>query len=158
MADIFQDFPIKAPIERVYRAVSTPEELDRWWTKRSAGAPVDGAEYELWFGPEYDWRAKVTRCVPDAEFELLIVRADPDWTGSYVGFRLESTYGPQWSTSTTRAGPARMPIIESPVTAGPSISEYSGAISNTMSSFPMRIACPGRWLHADRVHETREHP
>jgi uncharacterized protein YndB with AHSA1/START domain len=93
MADIFQDFPIKVPIERVYWAVSTPEGLNRWWTKRSAGAPVDGAEYELWFGPEYDWRAKVTRCVPDSEFELLIVRADPDWTGSHVGFSQESASG-----------------------------------------------------------------
>jgi uncharacterized protein YndB with AHSA1/START domain len=93
MPDIFQDFPIQAPIERVYQAVSAPQGLDRWWTQKSAGAPVAGAEYELGFGPEYEWRAKVTRCVPDSEFELQIVRADPDWTGSYVGFRLERTSG-----------------------------------------------------------------
>jgi hypothetical protein len=30
MADTLQDFPIKAPMERVYCAVSTPEGLDRW--------------------------------------------------------------------------------------------------------------------------------
>jgi len=89
MPDIFHDFPIKAPIDRVFRAVSTPEGLDTWWTKRSAGTAQEGTEYELWFAPEYDWRAKVTRCVPDSEFEVEMTTADSDWTGSKVGFRLE---------------------------------------------------------------------
>jgi hypothetical protein len=73
MADIFQDVPIKAPPDRVFQAVSTPEGLDRWWTKRSAGEPVEGAKYELWFGPQYDWRAQVTRCIADREFEFQMV-------------------------------------------------------------------------------------
>jgi uncharacterized protein YndB with AHSA1/START domain len=89
MADIFQDFPIQAPPERVFQAVSTPGGLDRWWTKQAAGEAVEGAEYVLWFGPEYDWRAVVTRCVPNAEFELQLTRADGDWTGTKVGFQLE---------------------------------------------------------------------
>ena len=46
---------------------------------------MEGAEYQLDFGPGYDWRAKVTRRVPDSQFELQIVRADADWTDSYVG-------------------------------------------------------------------------
>jgi uncharacterized protein YndB with AHSA1/START domain len=64
MSDIYHDLPIKAPIDRVLRAVSTPEGLDTWWTKSSSGEPKVGAEYELSFGPEYLWRARVTRCVP----------------------------------------------------------------------------------------------
>jgi uncharacterized protein YndB with AHSA1/START domain len=93
VSDILHDFPIKASAERVFAGVSTPEGLDRWWTKRSTGKSVEGAEYELWFGPEYDWRAKVTRCVPDSEFELEITRADKDWLGTRVGFRLEHRDG-----------------------------------------------------------------
>ena len=96
MADIFQDLPIKAPLDRVFRAVSTPEGLDTWWTKRSAGNPQEGAEYELWFGPAYDWRAKVTRLVADCEFELEMVRADSDWLGTRVGLRLEPREGATW--------------------------------------------------------------
>jgi len=96
MADIFHDFPIKAPLDRVFRAVGTPQGLDTWWTKRSAGRPQLGAEYELWFGPEYDWRARVTRCAPDAEFELEMVRADPDWIGTRVGLRLEPRADVTW--------------------------------------------------------------
>jgi uncharacterized protein YndB with AHSA1/START domain len=92
--DILHDFPIKAPLDRVFRAVSTPQGLDTWWTKRSAGRPQLGAEYELGFGPEYEWRARVTRCVPDAEFELEMVRADRH--GTRVTPRLEPRDGATW--------------------------------------------------------------
>ena len=96
MADIFHDFPINAPSDRVFRALSTPEGLDTWWTKQSAGRPQVGAEYELGFGPGYDWRAKVTRCVPNTEFEVQFVHADSDWTGTRVGVRLEPRKSRTW--------------------------------------------------------------
>jgi uncharacterized protein YndB with AHSA1/START domain len=91
--DIYHDFPIQAPLERVYDAVSTPAGLDAWWTKRSAGRPAEGSEYELGFGPTYDWRARVTRAVPPAEFELHLTKADPDWLDTRVGFHLSSASG-----------------------------------------------------------------
>lgn len=31
MADIFHEFPIQVPADRVFEVVSTPEGLDRWW-------------------------------------------------------------------------------------------------------------------------------
>ena len=93
MADILHDLPIKATPEAVFRAVSTPVGLDRWWTKRSAGQARPGAEYELWFGPAYDWRAQVTRCVPPTEFELLLTAAMPDWIGTRVGIAIEAADG-----------------------------------------------------------------
>ena len=79
MPDIFQDFPIKTTVDRVFEAVSTPAGLDRWWTKRSAGDPAEGAEYDLWFGPTYNWRARVTKYAPNTQFELEISKADADW-------------------------------------------------------------------------------
>ena len=96
MPDIVHDLPIKAPLDRVFQAVSTPQGLDCWWTERSAGRPVVGAEFELWFAPDYDWRAEVTRCVPGSEFELRMVRADGDWIDTRVGFRLEDREGTIW--------------------------------------------------------------
>jgi uncharacterized protein YndB with AHSA1/START domain len=96
MADIFQDFPIQAACDRVFDAVSTPGGLDTWWTTRAAGSPRAGAEYELWFGPEYAWRATVTRCLPDSDFELQRVRADNDSMGTRVGFRLERRGDVTW--------------------------------------------------------------
>jgi uncharacterized protein YndB with AHSA1/START domain len=93
VADILHDFSVKAPCGQVFRAIATPKGLDSWWTKRSSGEPVLGAEYSLWFGPEYDWRAIVSRVVPDVEFELAMTRADADWKGTRVGFLLEETGG-----------------------------------------------------------------
>jgi uncharacterized protein YndB with AHSA1/START domain len=89
LPDIVHDFPINVAARRVFRAVSVPAELDHWWTARSAGEPRLGAQYELWFGPEYDWRATVTRCKADVEFELELSRADKEWVGTKVGFYLE---------------------------------------------------------------------
>jgi len=88
MADIYHHFPIGASSQRVFEAISLPSGLDAWWTKRSSGKPVDGAEYELWFGPEYDWRAVVYRCIPGTGFGLEMTRADDDWRGTLIHFEL----------------------------------------------------------------------
>jgi uncharacterized protein YndB with AHSA1/START domain len=91
--NILQDLPIKASPERVFRAVSSPVDLDAWWTKQSTGKPELGSEYHLGFGPEYDWRARVTKCVPNADFELELTAADADWVGTRVRFLLAEEAG-----------------------------------------------------------------
>ena len=93
MADIFQHFPIKAPARRVFEAVSTPTGLAAWWTESSTGRPEKGAEYDLGFGPGYDWRAKVSRYIPDTEFEIELIVADEDWRGTRLGFSLDEIEG-----------------------------------------------------------------
>lgn len=87
-ADIFHDFPIAADAERVFRAVSTPSGLDQWWTKRASGRAQLGALYDLWFGPEYHWQARVTHCAPGQSFEIEMTSAGDDWRGTRVGFEL----------------------------------------------------------------------
>ncbi len=93
MADIVHQFPIKATADQVFGAISTPAGLDTWWTKCAAGEPMEGAEYELGFGPGYEWRAVVTRCVPNAEFELRLTSAQEDWRETRVGFQLDEQNG-----------------------------------------------------------------
>ena len=73
--------------------VSTPQGLDRWWTKRSGGIPAIGQEYVLWFGPDYDWRARVAQADPGTSFELEITQADDDWVGTKVRFDLQGKEG-----------------------------------------------------------------
>lgn len=93
MPDIFHNFPVKAKRAEVFRAVSTSEGLASWWTLSCAGEPVTGTEYEMGFGPEFDWRAVVSRCVPDSEFEFELTKADEDWRGTRLGFRLKEKDG-----------------------------------------------------------------
>jgi uncharacterized protein YndB with AHSA1/START domain len=96
MPDILHDLPIRALPGRVFEAVSTPAGLDRWWTKRSSGEAIEGREFRLYFGPAHDWRARVTRCIAGSELELELVRADPEWTGTRVGFALEPQDARTW--------------------------------------------------------------
>jgi uncharacterized protein YndB with AHSA1/START domain len=93
MPDIFHHFPIKASRHAVFNAVSIPAGLDSWWTMTAAGDPAEGSEYQLGFGPGYDWRAKVTRSVPNTEFELQLTGADADWQDTRVGFALAEKDG-----------------------------------------------------------------
>jgi len=93
MPDIFLDFPIKARAREVFEAVSTPAGLSAWWTLTSTGKPEQDAEYVLGFGPGYDWRARVSRCVPVEEFEIELTSADQDWQGTRLGVELDEKDG-----------------------------------------------------------------
>ena len=93
MANIYHDFPVDAPTHEVFRAITTPDGINQWWSLESRGSPAEGNLYELSFGPGYDWTARVTRCVPNSEFEVQFVEADPEWTGARIGFRLEERDG-----------------------------------------------------------------
>ena len=57
---------------------------------------MEGAEYELYFGPSHDWRAIVSRCLPNTEFELKMISAQEDWQGTLVGFVLDPKAGATW--------------------------------------------------------------
>lgn len=88
--DILHNFPIVAPIERVFDAITKPSECDRWWTLHCEGTPRLGAEYRLFFGEPFDWRAVVSEIDPPRRFEWTITEADSDWEGTRVGFELSS--------------------------------------------------------------------
>ena len=88
MADILHDFPIAAPIERVFSLICSAGGLDAWWTKRAEGRPGVGERYRLGFGPGYDWAAVMRRYEPDTVVEWEITDADPDWRNTRVGFQL----------------------------------------------------------------------
>ena len=93
MNDILHDFPIAASRDAVFRAISTPAGLDQWWTRRSKGTAAPSAEFELEFGPGYDWGARVVVHEPPRAIEFEMVRATPDWMGTRVGFVLSDGPG-----------------------------------------------------------------
>lgn len=89
MADIVQQFVVKSAPAKIFEAMATPSGLSLWWTMNAAGDPRLGAEFSLFFGPEFDWRARVTRYEPNSAFELEMTNAHTDWLGTRVGFELE---------------------------------------------------------------------
>ena len=88
MFDIHHNFIVKAPASAVFEAFCTPEGLDSWWTLKSAGEPVLDCLYTFYFGPEYDWRAKVTQVVEGRNLTWYMVKTMDDWQGTTVGFEL----------------------------------------------------------------------
>ena len=90
MADIFHYFTINTSLQSVFNGVSTPSGLDTWWCKNTIGNPELNGIYTLDFGPQYNWRAVVSKYIPNKEFELTITDADADWIGTKVGFSLLS--------------------------------------------------------------------
>ena len=90
MPDIFHTFPINASAVKVYRGISTPEGLDSWWTEKSEGQAASGLIYKLYFGQDHNWKAVVTRCTTNREFELQMTDADSDWLATKVGFSLHA--------------------------------------------------------------------
>jgi len=89
--EIVHYFPVNSSIESVYETVSTSRGLARWWAMGAKGHSELGAILELDFGPDYQWQAQVTQMVPPLEFELTMIKADPDWMKSTIGFQLLST-------------------------------------------------------------------
>lgn len=89
MPDIFHYFTVKTSPDRLFNAVTTPDGLDKWWTKHSSGKPAINELYELNFGAGYEWQARVTKCVPEKELELEMTKALSDWLGTKVGFILD---------------------------------------------------------------------
>ncbi|HUF05534.1 MAG TPA: SRPBCC domain-containing protein [Aridibacter sp.] len=142
MPDIFHQFPVFAPANEVFDAVSTPQGLDAWWTLTSKGEPAEGNVYELFFGKGYDWRARVTACVPNEVFELEIYDSMPDWDGTRVRFELTERASvddvsdfPEAGTSeddnNTTAGSASSAGSAAPEESAPSAAETMVRFSHT---------------------------
>lgn len=93
MPDVLHQFVIEAPRETVWSYFATPEGVAKWWTASGSGIAELGAVWQFYFTPEYDWRARVTRCEPNVAIEFTIVEAMADWIGTKVGVELREDNG-----------------------------------------------------------------
>ena len=91
MYDILFQFQIRAKPLAVFDAFTSPQGLNSWWTAQSSGIPEVGAIYQFYFGPAYDWRAKVVHVVRVYELTWQVIQAMEDWMGTMLGFKLSET-------------------------------------------------------------------
>ncbi|NER13959.1 hypothetical protein GWK08_10945 [Leptobacterium flavescens] len=89
MADVFMELSIHSSQEAVFKGVSTPDGLAKWWTIATEGNPVMNALFKLDFGPEYQWEAKIIEYLPNTKVTFLMTKASADWLNTEVGFQLE---------------------------------------------------------------------
>ena len=73
MFNIYHNFTIKAPKDKVFKALSTSEGLDCWWTKTLNGTPKESEHYQFHYEPNYNWTGIVSKCMLNKAFEWSMV-------------------------------------------------------------------------------------
>ena len=93
MADINHRIGIKAPIAKVYAAVSTVEGVAGWWTRDTTGNASLGGTVKVAFSKLTGevigaMEFNMARLVPNQEVHWRITSGPPDWIGTDVTFTL----------------------------------------------------------------------
>jgi len=73
---IYHDLEIESSAEKAYNAVSQPQHLTNWWPLKCSGKPEVGEEYNFYFGPDYDWYAKVIKAEEGKSFHVKMTNSD----------------------------------------------------------------------------------
>ena len=93
MPDIQHRFLVKAPITKVFEVFCSEKGLNNWWALECSGKPELNEIYRFYFGPEYDWNAKVIHVMSGKELSWQMVKAMDDWMSTEVGFKLSENNG-----------------------------------------------------------------
>ena len=93
MPDILHRVGIRAPAERVYRALTEPSGLAGWWTMTTKASPIVGAIDQFRFDARGFNDMKVTELVPCRRLRWQCVDGAPEWIGTEVTFDLREEDG-----------------------------------------------------------------
>ncbi len=93
MVDIIHRIGIKAPVEKVYAALSTVEGVAGWWTKETRGSSKPGGPVKVLFrNPSGDeigsMEFQMVTLKPNQEVVWRFVSGPEEWLGTDVTFRL----------------------------------------------------------------------
>ncbi len=88
MNTISQGFFIKSTKVQLFEAISTAEGFNNWWTLKCSGFSQLGNEFNFYFSDVYDWKAKITKLIPNEEIEFSMTVSSEDWENTVFGFKL----------------------------------------------------------------------
>ena len=93
MADIIHRMSIKAPLSKVYAAISTVEGIAGWWTKETSGESRPGGNVQVRFrNPAGEEIGKMdfelVRLEPNKEVRWRFEAGPEEWLGTDVTFSL----------------------------------------------------------------------
>lgn len=94
MADIIHRVGIKAPISKVYAALSTIDGLAGWWTQNTSGASEVGKTITFQFrdpngGIKGEFEMEVVKPEPSKRVQWTCVRGPEEWIGTDITFDLK---------------------------------------------------------------------
>ena len=93
MPDIYHDLTVNVPVGPAFVAISQPEGLNAWWTLACEGEPTLGTLYRFYFGPEFDWHARVIELNRPNLIAWRFTQADEDWTDTLLRLGLNQSGG-----------------------------------------------------------------
>jgi len=93
MVDIIHKVGIKAPLSKVYAALSTVEGVAGWWTKETTGGSRQGGSVNVLFrSPEGTEKGQMDfelrQLVPNEKVVWRFTAGPPEWLGTEVTFEL----------------------------------------------------------------------
>lgn len=80
---------IKAPVEKVYEAVTTQKGLAAWWTPETIAKPEVGSISRFAFGDGYFKEMKVEELKPYSRVKWRCIKGYEDWIDTTITFDLE---------------------------------------------------------------------
>ena len=81
---------IKTQPEKVYKAVTTTNELKGWWTVGAKSDKKVGGTAEFIFGDQYHIKMQITHLKKNKKVEWVCIQGDKEWIGTTFTFNLES--------------------------------------------------------------------
>lgn len=93
MPSIEQIQYVKAPIEKVFAALTTEAGLAAIWTDHLSVTPEIGAVSSFHFGAGKPDRMKIAELVPNRRQVWHCIDSDPQWIGTEISFDLEQRNG-----------------------------------------------------------------
>ena len=86
---IYHDIRVNTSAEKLFNAVSKPEELVNWWPLKCSGEEKLDGEYNFNFTDSYDWFGKVICYKPTTAFHIQMTIASDNWNTTSFGFDIE---------------------------------------------------------------------
>jgi len=88
MKNIRHELFIKAPVEKVYEAITTREGLAAWWTPEATAEAVVDSIARFPFGPAYFKEMKIVALTPHKLVRWLCIKGADEWVGTTLSFEL----------------------------------------------------------------------
>ena len=90
MPDILHRVGVRAPLDDVYAALSTPGGLAGWWTRDSRGESRVGERIEFRF-PQHEaqFDMEVVELLPAGRVAWKVVAGPEEWIGTRIGYELK---------------------------------------------------------------------
>lgn len=88
--DIAMQIDVRAPADRIYRALTTTDGVSGWWTTRNEASGRPGGVERFWFpGVPMAWEMRVDGAEPEKLLAWHCVGGPPQWVGTDVRWTLE---------------------------------------------------------------------